>query len=79
MNNIYFGFDVEFISVKYNFFFDLGNVFGGILRFVVEDNQSWGVFGGSFYIVDICIKIKYLIKFNNLNWQILYLYVCIDL
>lgn len=38
MNNIYFGFDVEFISVKYNFFFDLGNVFGGILRFVVEDN-----------------------------------------
>lgn len=56
MNNIYFGFDVEFISVKYNFFFDLGNVFGGILRFVVEDNQSWGVFGGSFYIVDICIK-----------------------
>lgn len=79
MSNIYFGFDVEFISVKYNFFFDLGNVFGGILRFVVEDNQSWGVFGGSFYIVDIWIKIKYLIKFNNLNWQILYLYVCIDL
>lgn len=38
MNNINFGFDVEFISVKYNFFFDLGNVFGGILRFVVEDN-----------------------------------------
>lgn len=68
MNNTYPGLDAESTSVKHNPLSDPGNVFGGTLRSVAEDNQSWGVLRGPSYIVDTWTKIKHPIKSNNLNW-----------
>lgn len=68
MNNTYPGFDAESTSVKHNPLSNPGNVFGGALWSVAEDNQSWGVLGGPSYIVDTCPKRKLPIKSNNLNW-----------